>query len=692
MRNGIGSELKRPRQYSYVLKFIGYFSSPLEEELQVQLKSAIFAGLTGTLVFLGAALVPLSVAANPASVRILLDLGDGAYIWSAETIADPEATNASWEAVQHAASANGISIEWGWHPLYGVGIFDLGDRNPPGGFVGIFEWNGTSKAWEQTLGISSLVLQDGDVIALYNAAFAPTPPYANRTPVPTPDHPQPSIEFRADATNSGLARSTIPDRIGLAWDRDLGDPEIGSTPAVAIGKVFVSTMRRMVALYADNGTVNWTNPKGKGFSSPAVYNNSVYVGTSSGTVVRMDAADGRLIWETRLLTSTSFTGISSSPKVAFDWVFIGTFNESGGPGEIVALWEGNGTIAWRHSTGSIHFSSPAYADGTVYVGVMGRYNTTTQISFDPPYGVLALDATTGEERWFFPTGGSVASSPALAGDAIVAPAKDGRVYAVNRTTGELLWQSDVDAGVSSPAVFGDRVYVGGGAFGTPGRVVALDLATGSERWSFTPNGPVQASLTYAGGRIVFSTNTDHGRVYALEAATGALTWSYEPSPSQYILGSPVVADGVIHAPSDNGHLYALADAGPDTTRPVIAISSPSPGSTLETTSVTVMGTASDDVAVLSVQLSTDGTTWVAASGTSAWSGTLTLQQGTNAIYARATDTSDNVAIVSIVVTVVIVVEGGGLGPFPLFVAILAAAVGIAMVVRLLVGRRRRRGL
>src|SRR2546430_14277954 len=165
-----------------------------------------------------------------------------------------------------------------------------------------------------------------------------------------------------------------------------------------------------VALDSATGQILWNTSKARGFSSPAVFNNSVFVGTSNGTVVRLNLADGALLWEPRLLASTSFSGITSSPKVAYDRVFVGTFNETGGPGEVVALWEGNGSVAWRHPTGSIHYSSPAYADGRVYVGVMGRYNTTSQVSFDPPYGVLSLDAATGQERWFFPTGGAGAAS------------------------------------------------------------------------------------------------------------------------------------------------------------------------------------------------------------------------------------------------------------------------------------------
>ena len=522
----------------------------------------------GILALCGAALlclpgVPgLSVIAGGSSVRfsILFDLGDGTYVWADETVADAQTTNATWNAVQHAASSNGIALSSGW-TQFGVGIFDMGDRHPPAGYVGLLQWNTSSRAWELApVGISSLVVGNGDVIALYDPAFTTTPPYSVRTPVPTPEDRWPATEFRGDLSNSGLARSSASNPIRVLWDRDTGKKEIGSTPAVAFGKVFVTTLGGLFALNAATGAPVWNNSNARGFSSPAVYNGSLYVGTSRGTVIRLDATDGHVIWDTRLLANPAFSGITSSPKPAFDRVFIGTFNESGGEGEVVALWEGNGTIAWRHPTASIHLSSPAVVGDTVYVGVMGRYNTTSQVTFDPPYGVLALGAASGMERWFVPTGGSVAASLAVLGPNVIAPAKDGKVYALNRTTGSVSWQVAVDAGISSPTVSGDTVFVGGGAFGGTGRVVALSGSSGSVKWSFAPNGPVQSSLTFASGHLVFSTNTAHGTVYSLNATTGTQEWTFEPTPAEYILGSPVVADAIVYAPSDNGHVYALAQA------------------------------------------------------------------------------------------------------------------------------------
>jgi uncharacterized cupredoxin-like copper-binding protein/N-acetylneuraminic acid mutarotase len=89
----------------------------------------------------------------------------------------------------------------------------------------------------------------------------------------------------------------------------------------------------------------------------------------------------------------------------------------------------------------------------------------------------------------------------------------------------------------------------------------------------------------------------------------------------------------------------------DTTKPTITISSPVNGATLNSTSVAVSGTASDNVEVEKVELTIDEMTWVLATGTTSWSGTLALAEGPNTIFARATDTAGNTATVSIAVTV-----------------------------------------
>ena len=92
--------------------------------------------------------------------------------------------------------------------------------------------------------------------------------------------------------------------------------------------------------------------------------------------------------------------------------------------------------------------------------------------------------------------------------------------------------------------------------------------------------------------------------------------------------------------------------GLDTISPTISITSPAEGATLTSTSITVTGTASDNVALSKVELSTNGTNWLLANGTISWSGTLTLTVGPNTIYARAVDSSGNTRNTNITVTFV----------------------------------------
>jgi len=128
----------------------------------------------------------------------------------------------------------------------------------------------------------------------------------------------------------------------------------------------------------------------------------------------------------------------------------------------------------------------------------------------------------------------------------------------------------------------------------------------------------------------------------------------------------------------------------DTTKPMVTIATPANGSIVTSSTVTLSGSASDDVAVQTVELSTDETTWILATGTTSWSGTLTLAEGMNTIYVRATDTSGNVATTSIGITVQTTVQAPqGLDPMAIGL-VAAAVVGVAAGATVLVLRKRRK--
>ncbi|HLF06879.1 MAG TPA: Ig-like domain-containing protein, partial [Thermoplasmata archaeon] len=85
----------------------------------------------------------------------------------------------------------------------------------------------------------------------------------------------------------------------------------------------------------------------------------------------------------------------------------------------------------------------------------------------------------------------------------------------------------------------------------------------------------------------------------------------------------------------------LGPASNDTSPPDVAITSPKDGDALPSTSVTVTGTSSDNVAVQQVDVQVNTGAWVAATGTTSWSAQVTVPAGTSTICARAIDTSGN---------------------------------------------------
>jgi parallel beta-helix repeat protein len=93
----------------------------------------------------------------------------------------------------------------------------------------------------------------------------------------------------------------------------------------------------------------------------------------------------------------------------------------------------------------------------------------------------------------------------------------------------------------------------------------------------------------------------------------------------------------------------------DTMPPSIAITYPANGQNFTTPTITIAGTASDDVAVNKVEVKVGSGSWQTASGTTSWSKSVTLVPDSNTIYTRATDTSGNTNdAVSVTVTYVVV--------------------------------------
>ena len=98
-----------------------------------------------------------------------------------------------------------------------------------------------------------------------------------------------------------------------------------------------------------------------------------------------------------------------------------------------------------------------------------------------------------ELLWRFRTGDAVRSSPAIADGRVFVGSDDGAIYAINAATGEKLWSHQTDDAVgASPCVLDGTVFVGSG----DGFLYALAADSGEFRWKYETEDQILASANW----------------------------------------------------------------------------------------------------------------------------------------------------------------------------------------------------
>ena len=89
----------------------------------------------------------------------------------------------------------------------------------------------------------------------------------------------------------------------------------------------------------------------------------------------------------------------------------------------------------------------------------------------------------------------------------------------------------------------------------PGRVVALDVARGSIRWSRRVSSRTESSPMVDGGKVFIG--SESGTVYALDARTGNVVWTYHAAGA--VKASPTLSGGVLYFGDYSGHVQAISE-------------------------------------------------------------------------------------------------------------------------------------
>jgi outer membrane protein assembly factor BamB len=353
-----------------------------------------------------------------------------------------------------------------------------------------------------------------------------------------PEPQGPARSFRGDRARRHRTPFLLPretPRTRFTWDA--GGP-IEAMPAITKeGDLVVASLSGRVARLSPEGKVAWTADLGERiYSSPLVLGESVVLGSDAKRVVALALATGKTRWQLDV-DGECDTAAAETPDGA---IVIAA-------GRVLYGLRADGAVRFRLKLPRKIYASPAIADdGTIYVGAQDK----------KLYAVSARGAVT----WSRELGGDVDCAPAIGDDGTVFAASDaGRVVAFD-AQGNEKWRANVGGFVRGGLTVSRSGAVIAGTYGPGPRVVALDGASGEERWSFRIQGTGAPEFGIHGspledpeGRLYFGAHDD--TVYALDAG-GRLLWTFRAGGD---VDAPITAGpgGVLYAGSDDGKLYAL---------------------------------------------------------------------------------------------------------------------------------------
>ena len=140
------------------------------------------------------------------------------------------------------------------------------------------------------------------------------------------------------------------------------------------------------------------------------------------------------------------------------------------------------TEIWPGTFGGI-ISPPSTHDGVVYVATL---NAPTELSPDAPSyigseldtapgEVAAVDATTGELLWSTEVEGDPLGGATVVGDLVFTATFQERIYALARDSGEIVWEHDAPGGINGWPAVADDLIVWPVGLAQPPALVALRL-------------------------------------------------------------------------------------------------------------------------------------------------------------------------------------------------------------------------
>jgi outer membrane protein assembly factor BamB len=339
--------------------------------------------------------------------------------------------------------------------------------------------------------------------------------------------------IRGDAAATGAVAEALPHNLDILWTYQAKGSGIDATASIAAGVVYVGDADGTFhAVKLDDGKPVWTRKfEQSGFvAGSAVADGRVFCVDMNGMVRCLNAADGATIWE--FPTETS---LYAAPNVHEGLVLIAA--ESG---QLFGLDAATGKKKWEPFTIDQPLRCwPTVVQGHALVaGCDGKMHL--------------VDVATGKGAQEIDIGGPADGMPAVLGDKVYFCTAAGVFHALTINPLSNVWHYEHKGQGETihAAAVNDKAVI----LGTHDkRIVALDPATGEQKWSFTLRARAESSPVIVGD-VAFAA-TIRGRLHALDMNTGHELWQTDVGGR--FSASPAVSDGRIVVGNEDGTLYCL---------------------------------------------------------------------------------------------------------------------------------------
>ncbi len=268
----------------------------------------------------------------------------------------------------------------------------------------------------------------------------------------------------------------------------------------------------------------------------------LYITTTFGELIALDAIRGSIIWRKRLDVP-----VRAAPTISAGHIYVAAVNN-----EVYALSTFNGSVVWKHQGIGEKASRTSSTSSAVSGDMVVAPLTTGEI--------LTFDASTGRANWGVSLSGSTRTGAAaimtdISGRPVI---ENGKVYAIahggymggfDLRSGEALWELEV-GGSGTPWLAGDYLYT----IVNNNVLAAISKTRGRARWSLRLSeggswvGPVMGN-----GNLIAASS--EGQLVFVSSQTGRQVNSIDLDDAVFI--SPIIAGNTIYVYTDEAKLIAL---------------------------------------------------------------------------------------------------------------------------------------